>query len=75
MAGSFGYEQSHYELSKTIGEQRLFPAVREKGEHTSVIATGFSCRHQIDHFTGIPSQSVPVLLDQLMSMGRLPDES
>ncbi len=75
MAGSFGYEQSHYELSKTIGEQRLFPAVREKGEHTSIIATGFSCRHQIDHFTGITSQSVPVLLDQLMSMGRLPDES
>ena len=46
MAGSFGYE--HYDLSMQIGEQRLFPAVREAGDRGAVVcANGFSCRHQI----------------------------
>ncbi len=45
MAGSFGYE--HHDLSMQIGEQRLFPAVREKDTDTVVVACGFSCRHQI----------------------------
>ncbi len=45
MAGSFGYE--HHDLSMTIGEQRLFPAVREKKPDATVVACGFSCRHQL----------------------------
>ncbi len=45
MAGSFGYE--HHDLSMQIGEQRLFPAVRDKAADTAVVACGFSCRHQI----------------------------
>ena len=46
MAGSFGYE--HHDLSMQIGEQRLFPAVREADEGgAAVCANGFSCRHQI----------------------------
>lgn len=52
MAGSFGYEQEHYDLSQKIGESRLFPAVRETSEATTVIANGFSCRHQIEEGTG-----------------------
>lgn len=48
MAGSFGY--AHHDLSMTIGEQRLFPAVREHGGATA--APGFSCRHQIVDGTG-----------------------
>lgn len=51
MAGSFGYEKEHYEVSKKIGEQILFPAVRESNAKTKIIADGFSCRHQIEHFT------------------------
>ena len=48
MAGSFGY--SHYDVSMDIGEQRLFPATRKhEGE---VVASGFSCRHQIHDGTG-----------------------
>lgn len=47
MAGSFGYEKEHYEISQAIGESRLFPAVRKAGAGTVVIANGFSCRHQI----------------------------
>ena len=52
MAGSFGYEKEHYELSKKIGEEILFPAVDQLKEKEAVIACGVSCRHQIEHFTG-----------------------
>ena len=52
MAGSFGFEHSHYDLSLAIGEQRLFPAVRAAGEEALVAATGVSCRQQIAHGTG-----------------------
>jgi Fe-S oxidoreductase len=55
MAGSFGYEAEHYELSMTIGELRLFPAVRAEPEQTIVAATGVSCRQQIRHGTGRPA--------------------
>ena len=50
MAGSFGYEAEHHEMSMRMGELTLFPAVRE--HDGAVIACGFSCRHQIEHFTG-----------------------
>jgi Fe-S oxidoreductase len=47
MAGSFGYEKEHYELSMQIGELVLFPAVRNTDDHTIIAAPGTSCRHQI----------------------------
>jgi len=53
MAGSFGYEKEHYELSEKIGESILFPKVRGIKKGTTVVANGFSCRHQIEHFTGV----------------------
>ncbi len=66
MAGSFGYEKEHYGISRQIGEDRLFPAVRELDEDASLIACGFSCRHQIEHFTGRAAQHwVEVVRDQL----------
>ena len=52
MAGSFGYEAEHYEVSRLVGEQRLFPAVRGAAPEAVVVAPGFSCRLQIGHFTG-----------------------
>ena len=52
MAGSFGYEAEHYELSMKIGESRLFPALRAEGAATLVAATGVSCRQQIAHGVG-----------------------
>ncbi|TFH28504.1 MAG: FAD-binding oxidoreductase [Bacteroidia bacterium] len=52
MAGSFGYEKEHYELSMKVGELVLFPAVRKAGEGTLVAAPGTSCRHQILDGTG-----------------------
>jgi FAD/FMN-containing dehydrogenase/Fe-S oxidoreductase len=47
MAGSFGYEREHYELSMQMGELTLFPAVRKADTATLIAATGTSCRHQI----------------------------
>ena len=47
MAGSFGYEKEHYEMSMQVGELVLFPAVRESGNDEMIIAPGTSCRHQI----------------------------
>ena len=52
MAGSFGFEAEHYELSMQIGESRLFPALRSAAPDTLVAATGVSCRQQIGHGVG-----------------------
>jgi Fe-S oxidoreductase/FAD/FMN-containing dehydrogenase len=52
MAGSFGFEAEHYDLSMRIGELRLFPAVRAEPEDTIIAASGVSCRQQIAHGTG-----------------------
>ncbi|MBS1598103.1 MAG: FAD-binding protein [Bacteroidetes bacterium] len=52
MAGSFGYEKEHYDLSMKIGELVLFPAVRNQSTETIIAAPGTSCRHQVKDGTG-----------------------
>jgi Fe-S oxidoreductase len=52
MAGSFGYEREHFQLSMQIGELVLFPAVRGAAPETLIAAPGTSCRHQILDGTG-----------------------
>jgi FAD/FMN-containing dehydrogenase/Fe-S oxidoreductase len=52
MAGSFGYEAEHVEISRQMAERRLAPAVREAGDDTIVVASGMSCRSQIKDTTG-----------------------
>ena len=47
MAGSFGYEKEHYDVSMQIGEQTLFPAIRNSSDDVQISANGTSCRHQI----------------------------
>jgi Fe-S oxidoreductase/FAD/FMN-containing dehydrogenase len=47
MAGSFGYEKEHYDFSMKIGELKLFPAVRQAGMDSTIVASGISCRTQI----------------------------
>jgi FAD/FMN-containing dehydrogenase/Fe-S oxidoreductase len=49
MAGSFGYEAEHYDISMKMGEASLLPAVRKAAAGTLVVADGTSCRHQIEH--------------------------
>jgi len=55
MAGSFGHEVEHYDVARAIGEQRLFPAVRNRGD-ARIAASGFSCRHHILHHTGVQAR-------------------
>jgi FAD/FMN-containing dehydrogenase/Fe-S oxidoreductase len=52
MAGSFGYEKEHYELSMKVGELVLFPAVRKQPAEVIIAAPGTSCRHQIKDGVG-----------------------
>jgi FAD/FMN-containing dehydrogenase/Fe-S oxidoreductase len=52
MAGSFGFEKEHYELSLTIGNRRLAPAVKAAGAEVEIVAPGISCRQQIEHLAG-----------------------
>jgi FAD/FMN-containing dehydrogenase/Fe-S oxidoreductase len=67
MAGSFGYAHDHYDVSRAIGERKLFPAVRKKGDGAVVVAAGTSCRHQIADFTGETAIHPAVLLDSLLT--------
>lgn len=52
MAGSFGYEEEHYDISMQVGELVLFPTIRKEQEDTIIVAPGTSCRHQIADGTG-----------------------
>ncbi|MEN9685727.1 MAG: hypothetical protein RLZZ28_1513 [Bacteroidota bacterium] len=67
MAGSFGFEKEHYDLSMQIGELVLFPAVRKQPAETLVAAAGTSCRHQIKDGTGRKAlHSVEILYQALL---------
>ncbi|MBV9492670.1 MAG: FAD-binding protein [Acidobacteria bacterium] len=52
MAGAFGFEEEHYDVSMRIGERVLLPKVREAERDTLIVADGFSCREQIAQSTG-----------------------
>jgi FAD/FMN-containing dehydrogenase/Fe-S oxidoreductase len=66
MAGSFGFEAEHYEVSKAMGGLRLFPAVEAAGAGAEIAITGVSCRQQIGHFTSRkPRHAIEILADAL----------
>ncbi|SFT92415.1 FAD/FMN-containing dehydrogenase [Algoriphagus locisalis] len=68
MAGSFGYEAEHYEVSQQVGELVLFPAVRKADAETIIAAPGTSCRHQIADGTGRKAKHpVEILWEALIS--------
>jgi FAD/FMN-containing dehydrogenase/Fe-S oxidoreductase len=67
LAGSWGFEQGHHEISMQCGEQALLPAVREADEQTIVIANGFSCKTQIQQ-SDAPRNALHVA--QVMKMAR-----
>src|SRR3989449_4435332 len=52
MAGSFGFEREHYDISVALGNRRLVPAVKAAAADTVIAAAGVSCRQQIEHLTG-----------------------
>jgi FAD/FMN-containing dehydrogenase/Fe-S oxidoreductase len=66
MAGSFGYEKEHFELSRKIGEMILFPAIRKSDSEEIISASGTSCRHHIKDGTGrIAKHPVEILYEAL----------
>ncbi len=66
MAGSFGYEKEHYDISMKIGELKLFPSIRKSSEEIIFAANGTSCRHQILDGTGKQAlHPVTILKDAL----------
>ena len=67
MAGSFGYSRDHYDVSRAIGERRLFPEVRRAEPGTRVVASGTSCRHQLREFTDTEALHPAVLLRSLLA--------
>jgi FAD/FMN-containing dehydrogenase/Fe-S oxidoreductase len=71
LAGSFGYEREHYDVSRLVGEARLLPAIRQAGPEpdVAIVAPGFSCRLQIAHFTGRTALSTATLLNGLVASG------
>lgn len=67
MAGSFGYEKEHYDLSMQIGELVLFPSVRKQADAVIIAAPGTSCRHQVKDGTGKRAMHpVEILYDALL---------
>lgn len=71
MAGSFGFEAEHYELSMQVGELVLLPKVREAEKETLIVTNGFSCREQIRQATGRES----LHLAELILMGIREEEA
>ena len=66
MAGSFGFEKEHYDISVTLGNRRLVPAVQAAAADTEVVAPGISCRQQIEHLSGRrPRHPAQLLRDSL----------
>jgi Fe-S oxidoreductase len=67
MAGSFGYDAGHYEVSMQMAEAALLPKVREAGKDTLIIADGTSCRHQIHDGTQREAMHVARVLAEALA--------
>jgi len=62
LAGSFGMERGHYEVSVAVAENALLPAVRAAGPDAVLLADGFSCRTQLAHLAGRPGRHLAEVL-------------
>ena len=67
MAGAFGCERDHYDISIKVGERVLLPAVRSADNDTLIIADGFSCREQITQLTGRRTLHVAEVIQMAIS--------
>src|SRR5439155_23849607 len=69
MAGAFGFERAHYDISIKCGERVLLPAVRNATPETLIVADGFSCREQIAQTTGRRAMHLAEVLDLALGDG------
>jgi FAD/FMN-containing dehydrogenase/Fe-S oxidoreductase len=70
LAGNFGFERGHYDVSMAAGERVLLPAVRDAAPTTAIVADGFSCRTQITHGTSRQPVHLAQLLAAALRQGR-----
>ena len=66
LAGSFGYAKENYEISRAIAGRKLLPAARALAPGAVLVASGTSCRHQVDDFAGLRALHPAELLAQLL---------
>ena len=71
MAGSFGHEIEHYNLSMSIGESRLFPAI-EEAQDCKIVTNGFSCQQQIEDGTGRKTYHIAQVLAEALGINEKP---
>jgi len=69
LAGNFGFEKGHYEVSVSCAEEQLLPAVRAATDDTVVLADGFSCRTQVEQLTGRRGRHLAEVLAQGVAQG------
>ncbi|MDQ0934572.1 FAD-binding and (Fe-S)-binding domain-containing protein [Streptomyces turgidiscabies] len=69
LAGNFGFEKGHHEVSTACAEERLLPAVREAAEGTVVLADGFSCRTQLQQLAGVRGRHLAEVLAEGLEGG------
>ncbi|MFF9900589.1 FAD-binding and (Fe-S)-binding domain-containing protein [Streptomyces longispororuber] len=69
LAGNFGFEKGHWEVSTACAEEHLLPSVREAPPGTAVLADGFSCRTQLDHLAGVRGRHLAELLAEGLDGG------
>ena len=67
MAGSFGFEREHYDVSVALGNRRLAPAVKAAPAETEIVAPGISCRQQIQHLAGRRAKHPAEVLREALS--------
>ena len=70
LAGNWGFEPGHAELSRSLGERELFPAIRSRGAQDIVLADGFSCRTQVRQETGVQALHVAEVMQRALHVWR-----
>ncbi|MGW7335848.1 FAD-binding and (Fe-S)-binding domain-containing protein [Streptomyces sp. NPDC054808] len=69
LAGNFGFEEGHYEVSAACAEDQLLPAVREAPDGAVVLADGFSCRTQLEQLAGVRGRHLAEVLAEVLAEG------
>lgn len=74
LAGNWGFEPGHFEMSQDLGERELYPKVRAAGQGDIIVADGFSCRMQIHQGTNVRSRHLAEVLAAALTDGRSADD-
>jgi Fe-S oxidoreductase len=73
LAGNFGFEKGHFEVSRACAEDQLLPSVRQAPEDAVVLADGFSCRTQLEQLAGVRGRHLAEVLAEALRSGERAD--